>query len=125
YRLGRLQFGRSRVFFDPAASGLEVAFRQGDLALGVHIPSGSPLTPEACDAAFAQARPFYQKHFPDDQYRIAECSSWLLDEQLVEYLPADSNIVRFQRRFQLVADKRWPADDEIIHFVFGRPRPAT
>jgi hypothetical protein len=125
YRLGRLQFGRWRVSFDPAASGLNVAFRKGDPALGVHIPGGSPLTPQACDLAFAQARPFYERHFPSEQYRIAECGSWLLDHQLAEYLPADSNIVQFQRRFKVVAGKSWPADNEIIEFVFGRQRPAS
>jgi hypothetical protein len=30
------------------------------------------------------------------------CTSWLLDEQLTEYLPASSNIIQFQRRFHLV-----------------------
>jgi hypothetical protein len=125
YRLGRLQFARWRISFDPMAAGLDRAFRKGDPALGVHIPGGSPLTPKACDTAFAQARPFYERHFPSEQYRIAECDSWLLDEQLAEYLPADSNIVRFQRRFKMVAGTGWPADDEIIKFVFGRPRPAS
>jgi len=125
YRLGRLQFGRWRISFDPAAAGLGGAFRAGDPALGVHIPGDGGLTPEACDTSFAQARPFYERHFPSEQYRIAECNSWLLDEQLAEYLPADSNIVRFQRRFTVVAGERWPADDEIVQFVFGRPRPAS
>jgi hypothetical protein len=60
---------------------------------------------------------------PSPQANPAEW--WLLDEQLAEYLPADSNIVRFQRRFTLVAGESWPADDEIVQFVFGRPRPAS
>jgi GNAT domain-containint protein/N-acyltransferase family protein len=125
YRLGRLQFGKWRISFDPAVAGLDGAFHRGDPALGVHIPGGGGLTPEACDASFARARPFYERHFPSEQYRIAECSSWLLDEQLAEYLPADSNIVRFQRRFKIVDGNSWPADDEIVEFVFGRPRPAS
>ena len=118
-------FGRWRISFDPPAAGLDGSFRRGDPALGVHIPGGGGLTPEACDASFAQARLFYERHFSREQYRIAECGSWLLDEQLAEYLPADSNIVRFQRRFTLVAGESWPADDEIVAFVFGRPRPAS
>ena len=30
------------------------------------------------------------------------CTSWLLDPQLAEYLPDDSNIMRFQRRFSVL-----------------------
>jgi hypothetical protein len=125
YRLGRLQFGKCRVSFDPAAAGFHEPFSIGELALGVHVPGGRGLTPAACDAAFEQAPAFFQRHFPDEHYRVAECGSWLLDDQLAEYLPADSNIMRFQRRFQLVPDKRWPADDDIIQFVFGRPPPVS
>jgi hypothetical protein len=125
YRLSRLQFGKWRVSFDPASAGLDGTVRIGDPALGVHIPGGSPLTVQACDAAFAQVRPFFERHFPDEHYRIAECSSWLLDEQLAEYLGADSNIVQFQRRFTIPPGTRWAADDEIIRFVFGRPCPAS
>jgi hypothetical protein len=125
YRLGRLQFGRWRISFDPTTTTLDTRFHRGAPALGVHIPGGSPLTPQACDVAFAQARPFYERHFPNEQYCIAECNSWLLDQQLCEYLPAHSNIIQFQQRFTIVADTRWPADDEIARFVFGRPLPAA
>lgn len=42
-----------------------------------------------------------------------------MTEQLAEYLPADSNIVRFQRRFRPAY--RPDYDDEVIlGFVFGR-----
>jgi len=125
YRLGRLQFGKWRVSFDPTAAGLREPFSRGELALGVHVPGGRGLTPAACDAAFEQAPTFFRRHFPAEHYRVAECGSWLLDEQLAEYLPADSNIINFQRRFQLVPGKSWPADEEIIQFIFGRPPPVS
>ena len=60
------------------------------------------MTAEACDASFAWAPRFFARHFPEDDYRVATCGSWLLDEQLAEYLPETSNIVQFQRRFRLV-----------------------
>jgi hypothetical protein len=87
--------------------------------LGVHIPDFyGRLSPEACDASFAQARAFFLRHFPDERYAIATCHSWLLDEQLADYLPASSNIVRFQRRFQPAY--RPDADDvNILRYVFG------
>jgi hypothetical protein len=46
----------------------------------------------------------------------------MLDEQLVEYLPSDSNILAFQRRFTLVPGAR-DNDDWIFRVVFGAGPP--
>ncbi len=120
YWLGRLQFNRSRIRFDAATlERLGVGFHHGDPAIGVHIPETGPMSPDACDASFRWARDFFGRYFPEDRVRIATCGSWLLDEQLAEYLPADSNIIRFQRRFHL-APGGFPADQEIVRFVFRR-----
>jgi hypothetical protein len=104
YRLGRLQFNRSRT------------------GLGVHIPRDGSLAPKACDASFARAREFFPRHFPAEAADDAWCTSWLLDPQLAEYLGSRSNIVRFGRRFTLT-DELDDGDDDILSFVFGRKRP--
>jgi GNAT domain-containint protein/N-acyltransferase family protein len=104
YELGRLQFHRRET--------------AGSTALSLHIPRSGPLTPEACDASFARAREFFPRHFPDEPYHEITCTSWLLDPALADYLPADSNIVRFQRRFEL----RPGGTDgvlDFVYFVFG------
>jgi GNAT-like C-terminal domain/N-acyltransferase N-terminal domain len=101
YELGRLQFDRVRD------------------ALGVHIPEAGPLAPAACDASFAWAREFFARHFPEEEHRVGRCRSWLLDPQLAEYLDAGSNIVRFQRRFELSEDVRDGSED-VLWFVFRR-----
>lgn len=120
YALGRLQFHRSHITYDAATiARLGLPFRRGDPCLGVHIPESGPLSPQACDASLQWAREFFPRHFPEESYRVATCGSWLLDDQLAEYLPASSNIVRFQRRFQLMPGSR-PCDGEIISFVFRR-----
>lgn len=103
YELGRLQHQR------------------GDTALGLHISESGPLTPAAIDASLDEARAFFPHHFPDEHYTAFSCGSWLLDPQLREYLPEDSNIVRFQRRFELepYADPEGlDADVEVLRFVF-------
>jgi hypothetical protein len=110
YRLGRLQFQRAYI---PEATGP---------ALSVHITADGPLTPAACDESFAWAGRFFARHYPDEGYRWAVCHSWLLDEQLAEYLPPDSNIVRFQRRFQVPEDAPvHEADLTVLKYVFDRP----
>ncbi|MFC5003735.1 acyltransferase domain-containing protein [Dactylosporangium cerinum] len=103
YDLGRLQHQR------------------GDTAIGLHIPDSGPLTAEAVDASLDEARAFFPRHFPDEQYTAFSCGSWLLDPQLLEYLPEDSNIVRFQRRFELEPYEEPEgvnADVEVLRFVF-------
>jgi len=84
----------------------------GDGVLDVHIPeTGLPLDPLAGDASFRRAREVYPNH------HTAQCTSWLLDPQLAEALPPASNIVRFQRRFEL-RDEGREANDEVLRFVF-------
>ena len=54
---------------------------------------------------------------------LPSATPWLLDDQLGEYLPEDSNIIRFQRRFRHAYTPE-ANDDGIIRFVFGRLKPA-
>ncbi|MDP9275836.1 MAG: acyltransferase domain-containing protein [Chloroflexota bacterium] len=118
YQLGRLQFNRTNV----RAAHVADAFREGDPALGVHIPESGPLTPEACDDSFAQAHHFFARHFPETPTQLAICTSWLLDPQLAEYLAPDSNVIRFQRRFNLVGHG-YDGDADVLRFVFHRIAP--
>lgn len=121
YQLGRLQFERAKTWdrIVKAASDRGESASPDDLALSIHIPDflGS-MTPEACDASIALAREFFPRHFPDEQYTRAVCSSWLLDPHLKDYLPPSSNIVQFQNRFTL-AETDTTADRSVLQFVFG------
>ncbi len=129
YELGRLQFNMYPLKTGPGGplfwySNAELAempaeFQVGAPVLGVHIPAGSQLDPAECDAAFAHAADFFPRHFPRLASRIATCTSWMLDEQLADYLPADSNIIRFQRRFTMLPGALEPYN-EIFNWVFDR-----
>ncbi|MEU1587934.1 acyltransferase domain-containing protein [Micromonospora sp. NPDC005710] len=103
YELGRLQHQR------------------GAGAIGLHVPDSGPLTPGAVASSLDEARAFFPRHFPDESYTAFSCASWLLDPQLRDYLPEDSNIVRFQRRFELEPydESAGPdADVEVLRFGF-------
>jgi hypothetical protein len=89
--------------------------------LSVHIPGFcGPFPPEVCEASFDLAREFFPRHFPEETYRFAVCKSWLLDRQLADYLPETSNIVQFQRRFQLAYAPE-PDNHDTLDFVFRAP----
>jgi hypothetical protein len=125
FRLGRLQFGRHRApLGSPPPAEVADVLPPGRAALGVHIPEDGRLDPEACDASFAAAARFFPDRFPDDA-PVATCVSWLLDDRLAEHLPAESNIVRFQRRFTLLPGSDGDGDGRdgdraIVFFVFRR-----
>lgn len=122
YQLGRLQFQRGRIGTwtsgSIAAEGLEPG--AGDPGLGLHIPDFlGPLTPKACDRSLALAREFFARHYPEEPYAVVTCGSWLLDPQLKQYLPRDSNIVCFQERFRISHLPTEPEDQTPLRFVFG------
>ncbi len=131
--LGCLQYNRftlgvgdeSPIWFDDeTAQRLGPGFRKGDPCLGIHIPDGTPLAPEQVEASLVAAAGHFPRYFPVTTRRVATCMSWLLDEQLAEYLPAESNIVRFQRRFEPVPAS-YDGDGSVLQFVFrvagGKP----
>ena len=128
YEVGRLEVSHYRIRTYPKEAGplfwyddtnLEPGFRIGDPALSIHIPAGEPLEPKAVDEDFRRLRRAFMRVYPDEPLSIATCTSWLLDEQLGEYLPPESNIMAFQKRFTLVPGAR--NDDGITQAVFGTP----
>ncbi|MBB5867483.1 hypothetical protein F4553_000862 [Allocatelliglobosispora scoriae] len=122
YQLGRLQFEQMTLLGSVAASmaAAGLPYREGDPVLSIHIPEYcGPFTPTAVDAALAQARPFFARHFPEIRYEIGVCESWMLDPQLTEHLSPDSNILAFARRFVL---SHTTPGDSIQRFVAGGSR---
>jgi hypothetical protein len=105
YWLGRLQFNLTEY--------------EGDWVISTHIPESGPMTPELVADSFGRARAFFARHFPEYPTHLFHCHSWLLDPQLTEVLPAESNMVRFQQLWQLREDKN-PGDGDAIFFVFRR-----
>jgi hypothetical protein len=115
FQLGRLQF--ERWSFPADWPRLAEGAGPGAGALNIHIPESGPLRPAECDQSLAAALPFFDRHFPGHGYTAGVCRSWLLDDQLTRYLPGESNIIRFQRRFELLADG-YVSNENILRFVF-------
>lgn len=101
YTLGRHAFTRA----DLGVGGSTVAH-----VLMVHIPPFGPLHEAESRVSINQAMDFFATHFPEQPIAALICKSWTLDPQLAENLKPDSNLVRFQRRFELLPHV--PGEDE-------------
>jgi hypothetical protein len=90
--------------------------------LSVHVPATGKLTPGLVADAFRLAAGFFPRHFPEYTVHACFITSWLMDPQLPQYLPAESNIVQFQRLWHLFAVDEG-GDEQFFKDVFpGRPR---
>lgn len=94
FGLGRLQFEKTFSEWDISVQGIEIA--KGDTLISVHIPAGEPLEEGACRDAFARAFAFWGEAY------FYVCHSWLLFPGLEDILPKESNILKFQKFFQIV-----------------------
>lgn len=74
----------------------------GSREVSLHIPSDADMSPASVDASFAAFRAFLAEKYPDWTAAPWVCDSWMMSPALQELLPADSNIVGFQRRFRVV-----------------------
>jgi hypothetical protein len=112
--LGRLDYTRGAISFSNGPCGYTI---------GVHIPGGAPLESAACEESLNTARKFFPRNFPEEPVALFHCSSWLMDPQLANYLPPSSNIVQFQRRFQMLplapGDEEAARCERVREYIFG------
>ncbi len=96
----------------------ECVLQDGDPMLEVQIPDDSaPPARDECLDAFRNALDFFPRYMPLVAFKGFMCTSWLMDIQYQQLLPADSGIVRFQNLFH-----RFPVAEsgrEHVYRVFG------
>ncbi|CAM4256742.1 hypothetical protein FHS16_001488 [Paenibacillus endophyticus] len=94
-----------------------IVIQRGDSALEIHIPEGSPMTPQSCKESVARAISFYHDRMPEQSIASFVCVSWLLDPQLAQLVPEASNISAFQKMLHLFPVRS--DDRETYERVFG------
>ena len=104
FALGRFQYELTTFNFDfdfVTSCGRRVS--RGDTLVNFHIPSsGIPLTDEVRLASYKEAYKHYSHLFPDGKVVFC-CGSWLLYPRHREFLPENSNILKFMNDFELVS----------------------
>lgn len=112
FKLGRLQFAMQKTDYNVPSLGLHP---QDDI-IGIHIPSGDPLSLDACRQSVAMAKEFFQQFYPSYQYSCFTCHTWLLDSTLKEILEEGSNILKFRELFDEVLFEE--PSDALLGYVF-------
>lgn len=114
FYLGRLEFEMKSIKREIEKYGVKI----GDCVLNVHIPgTKTPINKETVDLSFSLAYGFFEKYFPNFDYKGFTCHSWLMDLTLKELLPESSNIVGFLNRFDIVDAKE---SDSTLKHVFDK-----
>ena len=88
-----------------------------DDALEMHIPEDGKLSYDDCIESMKEAQEFYKKYF-DVDIKGFTVMSWLADEALNEVLPPESNILKFQKLYDVRMMSKL-GSHQTIQRVFG------
>lgn len=102
FRIGQLEY--------------ELKEEDGKKTIDLHIPSDAHMDMGLLDESVARAREFLKEYFPDWAEESMECESWLLSPVLASLLPENSNILSFQRAFEIISQDPEPQD--VLEWVF-------
>ena len=75
------------------------ALGEDDYLLALHIPGGEGYTAERVKSSCEKALAFYDRYYPEYEYKGFWSESWLYDPGLREILAPDRNIIRVQKQF--------------------------
>ena len=106
FRIGQLEY--------------ELIHRDGAPCLSLHIPTDVKLQLPLLRDSWLQARKVLFRSFPEYESASFFCHSWLLSPDLASILPPESNILAFQRSFDIT-----PLDKPctgVIQWVFKNPK---
>jgi len=106
FRIGQLEY--------------ELTTLDGEAVISLHIPTDVDLRPGVLQPSLREGLSEFCRLFPEYAGKNVYCHSWLLSPQLKEFLPEDSNILRFQELFDIGQDEL-PGRDVLL-WVFKNPK---
>lgn len=116
FDLGSLRFQISSFSYDeierqsyqfmPLSKKWKETFPEGTPIITIHILKNADLRPNKIEASFSLARHFFAEYFPEHNYEVFVCRTWLLYGPMREILPSNSNIAHFAKNFQIIAENQ-------------------
>ena len=106
FRIGQLEY--------------ELTTLDGADVVSLHIPTDADLRPEVLLPSLKEDLAVFYRLFPAYQGKPVYCHTWLLSPLLKDFLPAQSNILQFQKLFDITPDET-PGNDVLL-WVFKNPK---
>ena len=106
FRIGQLEY--------------ELTALEGEAAVSLHIPTDVDLGPEVLVPSLREGLAELYRLFPAYRGKPVYCHSWLLSPQLKDFLPENSNILHFQKLFDITPDKT--PGNNVLLWVFKNPK---
>lgn len=106
FRIGQLEYELTTLDCTPVVS--------------LHIPTDADLRPAVLRPSIREGLTELYRLFPEYAEKKVCCHSWLLSPQLKEFLPEDSNILRFQELFDIEPDST--PSSNVLLWVFKNPK---
>ncbi len=96
----------------------EISHIDNKISIELHIPSDSDLSPSSVNQSLTNAKKFFNIYYLETKNAEYCCHSWLLDGQLRAMLKDNSNIIEFQKRFEIL--DAGETDTEFIQWLFNK-----
>lgn len=115
-QIGRLQYEINVHNFEQ----LNSIQKENEIFVYIHIPEGSPLSPDQVDVSLEEAKKRIYEFYPEIRKKKLRffTETWLLGDVLDKILPINSNILLFKKRFQILSQRKNLED--FFNFVFGK-----
>ncbi len=115
-QVGRLQYEVGVKNFDK----LNQYFKEKSSYIYIHIPRGEDLKECEVEESLQLAEKDIKKYYPEltKEKLVYYTQSWLLSPEVKEILPTDSNIMKFQNKFDIIEYEENKSD--FLNFVFGK-----
>lgn len=97
------EFERESYDYMPLSDEVKKRFVEGESIIKVHIQKDANLKSEKIDTSFRLAHDFFTSYFPEHNFKVFTCRSWMLYPPMQDILPPDSNITAFANRFEIIA----------------------
>lgn len=78
----------------------------GTPIITLHIMKDAPITPDKVTSSFKEAVAFFDHYYPEHNYDIFVCRTWLIYEPVQRLLQEASNISTFAKRFTIIAQNQ-------------------
>ena len=116
--MGTLEFELVAHQGDDILKNGEVVIKKGENIVSIHIPSDGKINSCECEKSYSLAKDFIEKYYPNFDYKVFYCESWLMSPNLKYVLPENSNILQFQSAYTFCTE--YPEDTSYDLWVFKK-----